>query len=97
MRRTQAASGDEGTDLMAWSLPRILREVDERFQAALKDAPTLRKIKVKDYEAILTPANVPDSYRPTLFDFLAFEALKFYSAGIVRYRYLAVLLLPLLQ
>lgn len=81
LRRTQATGGDEGTDILAWSLPRILREIDRQFMVALKAEPQLRKIPLSDYAAIVQPGSAPSSYRPTLFDFLAYNALEFYSIG----------------
>ncbi len=79
LNRTQAGSGDEGTDILAWSLPRILREIDRQFTLALKAEPQLRKIPLSDYAAIIQPGSAPSSYRPTLFDFLAYNALDFYA------------------
>jgi uncharacterized protein YfaS (alpha-2-macroglobulin family) len=41
----------------------------------------LRKIPIADYDALLEKGNVPDRFRPTLYDFLAHEALAFYTAA----------------
>lgn len=76
--RTDAAPG---ADLQTWDLARILAEIDRHFTAALADEKTLKAIPVGDYDALLAKGDVPDVYRPTLFDFLAHDALQFYQAG----------------
>lgn len=83
MQRTQTADPG-GDDIMTWDLARILRTVDEHFQAALADPDTLRAIPIADYESLFsktTSVNAPDEFRPTLYDFIAHQALSFYSAG----------------
>ncbi|MFT3868748.1 MAG: alpha-2-macroglobulin family protein [Nibricoccus sp.] len=80
MQRTQTAESP-GADIQTWDLARILTEIDKHFTAALADEATLKKTPIHVYRQLLEPGNVPESYRPTLFDFLAHEALKFYQAG----------------
>ena len=41
----------------------------------------LKATPVAAYDDLLQKGSVPDSYRPTMFDFLAHNALEFYSAG----------------
>ncbi len=78
--RTQTDSTPE-EDFTTWDLPRILNEIDRHFAAALADADGLKKIPVADYDDLLEKGNAPDSYRPTLFDVLANNALEFYMSG----------------
>lgn len=80
MQRTSTAQ-PPGDDILTWDLPRILAEIDKHFAKALIGHDELRKIPVAKYDDLLEKGNVPDTYRPTMFDFLAFEALSFYSAG----------------
>lgn len=80
MQRTQTAESP-GPDIQTWDLSRILTEIDKHFTAALADEASLKKTPIHVYRQLLEPGNVPESYRPTLFDFLAYEALKFYQAG----------------
>lgn len=79
-QRTQTAEAS-GKDLTTWDLPRILSEIDKHFAAALAGERHLKGIPVGDYNELLEKGTVPDAYRPTLFDFLAHEALQFYQAG----------------
>lgn len=76
--RTDGVSGD---DPMTWDLARILEEIDRHFSAALRAADRLRAVPVKDWDGLLKPGALPDEYRPTLYDFVAKEALEFYQAG----------------
>ncbi len=80
MQRTQTATAP-GKDIQTWDLARILAEIDKHFTAALAHEKVLKVTPVADYADLLTKGNVPDSYRPTMFDFLAYEALQFYQAG----------------
>ena len=66
-------------DFETWDLPRLLSEIDQLFTAALANADALKKIPIKDYADILNNGSVSDTHRPTLFDFLAHQAIAFYS------------------
>ncbi|MCF7958069.1 MAG: hypothetical protein K9M57_06425, partial [Phycisphaerae bacterium] len=80
MQRTQTAEAP-GDDILSWALPRILAEIDKHFTAALASDALLKKTPIADFDDLLTRGNVPDSFRPTLYDFIAHEALRFYSSG----------------
>jgi len=80
LQRTQTAAAP-GPDVQTWDLARILAEIDKHFTAALANEKILKTTSIADYNDLLVKGNVPDSYRPTLFDFLAYEALQFYQAG----------------
>ena len=79
-QRTRTAEAPGG-DITTWDLPRILSEIDKQFQKTLAHHEALKKEAVKDYDFLLNPGTVPDSYRPTLYDFVVHDALRFYSAG----------------
>src|SRR5688572_31208098 len=80
MQRTTTAQ-TPGKDFTTWDLPRLFQEIDRHFQIALAAAPMLKKIPVSDFNELLIKGTMPDSYRPTLYDFIAHEALKFYASG----------------
>ncbi|MBI3418239.1 MAG: hypothetical protein HY043_23360, partial [Verrucomicrobia bacterium] len=80
MRRTQTATAP-GKDFTTWDLPRLFTEIDKQFGKALAAADTLKKIPIAQFDELLPKGTVPDSYRPTLYDFIAHEALKFYTSG----------------
>lgn len=80
LQRTET-SGPPGDDISTWDLAQILEAIDAQFQEALSHAESLKEIPVEQYDPLLEKGNAPDSYRPTMFDFLAYEALQFYAAG----------------
>ena len=79
-QRTQTASSPS-RDLQTWALPQILAEIDKHFTAALKSPESLKKIKVGEWDDLLVKGTMDDKFRPTLYDFLANEALAFYQVG----------------
>ena len=80
LQRTQTAEAP-GPDLQTWDLPRILAEIDKHFTAALADEKTLKATPVAAYDDLLVKGSLPDACRPTMFDFLVYDALQFYCAG----------------
>ncbi len=80
IQRTQTAE-PPGDDIATWDLSRILSEIDRHFTLALTADATLKSVPIDDWDDLLEKGTMPDTYRPTLYDFLAYEALSFYSAG----------------
>ncbi len=80
MQRTTTTT-EPGADFTTWDLPRIYAEIDHHFTRALAAAPLLRRTPVNQYDALLARGNAPDTYRPTLYDFVAREALEFYGSA----------------
>ncbi|OWK36471.1 alpha-2-macroglobulin family protein [Fimbriiglobus ruber] len=79
MQRT-ATSAPPGEDFTTWDLPRLFGEIDAQFTKALSAEKELKATPIGTYDALLTKGTLPDTYRPTLFDFIAFEALNFYAS-----------------
>ncbi len=80
MQRTETAAAP-GTDFTMWDLPRLFAEIDRHFQAALAAGESLRKTPVSDWRGLLVRGTMAEAWRPTLYDFLAHQAIAFYSAG----------------
>lgn len=80
LQRTATAE-PPGDDFTTWDLKRLFAEIDRQFGLALAQADTLKQIPIGDYAELLTKGGLPDRYRPTLYDFIAQEALSFYTAG----------------
>jgi uncharacterized protein YfaS (alpha-2-macroglobulin family) len=80
MQRTTTAEAP-GKDLQTWDLPRILAEVDKQFTKALAAEKVLKAIKISDYDALIDKGSLPDTYRPTLWDFLVHDAITFYTSA----------------
>jgi len=80
VQRTSAGEAS-GEDFTTWDLARILTEIDARFTTALAAEDELKAIAIAQWDDLLEKGTVPDTYRPTLYDFLVHEALAFYSSG----------------
>jgi hypothetical protein len=80
MQRTATAQAP-GKDFTTWDLPRLFAEIDQQFGKALAAADALKKVPVSAFDDVLQKGTLPDAYRPTLYDFVANEALKFYTSA----------------
>ena len=80
MQRT-ATEQAPGKDFTTWDLPRIFARIDAQFQKALAAEKILRATPVGAWDGLLEKGTMSDAYRPTLYDFIAGEALTFYSSG----------------
>jgi len=80
LQRTRTGAG-AGNDFETWDLPRIFNEIDKQFNKALVHKAVLKKTPVADYNDLLQKGSAPDSFRPTMYDFLVYNALQFYSSG----------------
>ena len=80
MNRTRM-NAPPGEDITTWDLTQILSEIDAQFTKALAQPDKLKAIPIANYDELLEKGNAPDAYRPTLFDFLAHNAIDFYSSG----------------
>jgi hypothetical protein len=80
MQRT-ATEEAPGEDFTTWDLSRLFAEIDRRFQSALENAEQLQQTPIEMFDEFLIRGTQPDRYRPTLYDFIAHEALSFYTSG----------------
>ncbi len=80
VRRTQTAQAP-GNDIRTWDLPRIMDEIDKQFTKALSAERELKNIPVGAYDALINKGTLSDAYRPTLYDFIVFDAINFYITG----------------
>ncbi len=80
LQRTATAE-EPGEDFTTWDLRRLFAEIDRHYQAALSNPRTLQQTPVNTFDGVLEPGTMPDAYRPTLFDFIAHQALEFYTSG----------------
>ncbi len=80
MQRTATAQAP-GQDFTTWDLPRLFAEIDRHFAAALAGSKQLQATPIAEFDEFLTKGSLPDTYRPTLYDFIAHEALDFYTSG----------------
>ncbi len=75
------AGDTTGSDVTTWDHQRIVTEIDRVFDKALSAEKELKATPIGTYDALLDKGSIADKFRPTLFDFLAFDALSFYAIG----------------
>src|SRR5437899_2992998 len=81
IQQRSSAGDTTGTDVTTWDHQRIITEIDREFDKALANEKELKATPIGTYEALLDKGSIPDKFRPTLYDFLAFDALSFYAIG----------------
>lgn len=79
-------------DLKTWSAQRIIRHAGGLFDQALENAETLQTTELTSIQRLITEGNAPESYRPTVYDFLVNQAIdhfvdahSIYSGPIERF------------
>ena len=80
MQRT-ATAVQPGKDFTTWDLSRLFAEIDKQFQKSLAAEKILKATPISAWNNLLQKGTMPDSYRPTLYDFIAHQALEFYTSG----------------
>ncbi|MBC8755756.1 alpha-2-macroglobulin [Kordia sp. YSTF-M3] len=78
--RTKTAEKVDATDFRTWDLNTLFKEIFIHFDASLANAAQLQKLDLSAFNAILTQEEGSKIYRPTVYDFLAHNALKFYKS-----------------
>jgi hypothetical protein len=80
LKRSQTRGLDD-KDFTTWDLPKLFRSISVLYRDILKDDKKLKSIPLSDFDDFLEKGNLPAALRPTLYDFVAFEALQFYTSG----------------
>lgn len=80
MNRTATESFDQ-SDIRTWDLTKLSHEVRDHFLLSLSAADTLKGIQIDNFSAILSNAEKKPVLLPTLYDFLAYEALDFFESA----------------
>ncbi len=80
LQRTQTGEAP-GKDFTTWDLPRLFAEIDKQFQSALATPQILKATPISAWDDLVEKGTMPDAWRPTLYDFIAHEALEFYTSG----------------
>ncbi|SDI11350.1 Alpha-2-macroglobulin family protein [Winogradskyella thalassocola] len=66
-------------DLKTWDLKTLFSEIQTYYQRSLENADLLQHQSLNDYAVLLNESKNSKDYRPTLFDLLSHNALKFYK------------------
>lgn len=76
-----AVSDEASEEISTWDLRRIFREIDKLYQGLLSEPERFQNIPVDRFSLFLERGTTPKAWRPTLYDFIAHEALSFYAGG----------------
>ncbi len=66
-------------NIKTWSLNKLGDRCIKLYMASLENADSLKSIKLDAIEELLTKGTSPRNLRPTLYDFLAYRAIDFFS------------------
>ena len=77
-QRSQTAQSPSD-DFETWDSARLLDEVDTLLQASLASSDKLKELPIARFDKLLKKGTMPDTYQPTLYDFIAHQAAQFYA------------------
>jgi len=77
--RTKTSEKVDKDDFRTWDLQTLFDEISLHYQNSLQQQLLLQLEDLKNYDELLILQEDSKTYRPTLFDFLAHNALEFYS------------------
>lgn len=81
-RRPTKLDDAAATNLPPWAPEKITDTLERQFEKVLAHEETLKRSPVGEWKLLLSPGNMPESCRPTLFDVAVHEALDFYGRTI---------------
>ena len=68
-------------DIATWDARKLVAACMENYAQSLTEKELLKKLPISSFSEILIKQEDSEKYRPTLFDFLAFRAVEFYSSN----------------
>lgn len=77
--RTKTESKVDETDFRTWDLETLFAEISNYFEQSLANKKVLQNATTENFKPILTTFEGSSKLRPTLYDFLAHNALAFYK------------------
>ena len=83
LNRTRTDNVDQ-SDIRTWDLYKLAEEVRNNYLASLSEAELLQQISINDFDLIIENPSSKEIIRPTLYDFLAHEALNFFESASFR-------------
>ncbi len=79
--RTQTSEKVDQEDFRTWDLETLFTEIHLHYQKSLQNGVLAQQTDLSRFDQILTKASGSKKYRPTLYDFLAHNALEFYKTS----------------
>lgn len=86
--------GYSNDDLLTWDAARIHQQAANHFLKSLENKKELQKIEITNFAAILEREKQSEIFRPTLYDFLVWRALDFFSNNETDVKVAAQQLIP---
>ena len=80
-RRTKTSEKVDKEDFRTWDLNTLFQEIHLHFQNSLQNPVRLQAIDLGEIDELLMKYQDSRQYRPTLYDFLAHNALDFYKTS----------------
>jgi uncharacterized protein YfaS (alpha-2-macroglobulin family) len=77
--RTETSEKINPDDFRTWDLKTIFKEIQVHYEKSLAQEKLLQSTDLSPFEAILITSSHHKIYQPTLYDFLAHQALDFYQ------------------
>ena len=78
-QRSKTGSKVDKTDFGTWDLQTLYNEIEIHYNNSLQEALLLQKLPVNKFKEIIEKGENTEKYRPTLYDLLAQDAVKFYQ------------------
>ncbi len=79
--RTQTSEKVDTEDFRTWDLETLFTEIHIYYQKSLENGVLAQQTDLSKFDDILITATDSKKYRPTLYDFLVHNALKFYKTS----------------
>ncbi|MCG8892598.1 alpha-2-macroglobulin [Tenacibaculum finnmarkense] len=79
--RTKTSEKVDTIDFRTWDLDTLFAEIHTHYQKSLENGLLLQQTDIREFKDILYLVEGSKEYRPSLFDFLAHNALDFYKTS----------------
>ncbi|MCD8448149.1 alpha-2-macroglobulin [Tenacibaculum dicentrarchi] len=79
--RTKTSEKVDNIDFRTWDLDTLFAEIHTYYQKSLENKKDLQQTDIREFKDILYIVQGSKEYRPSLFDFLAHNALDFYKTS----------------
>ncbi len=79
--RTKTSEKVDTIDFRTWDLDTLFAEIHAYYQKSLENKKDLQRTDIREFKDILYIVQGSKEYRPSLFDFLAHNALDFYKTS----------------
>ncbi|CAM1352506.1 alpha-2-macroglobulin family protein [Tenacibaculum insulae] len=80
-QRTKTSEKIDTSDFRTWDLDTLFTEIHTYYQKSLENERLLQQTNIREFSDILHTVEESEKYRPSLFDFLAHNALRFYKTS----------------